>query len=64
MITDVIWAIGLVLMIEGLVYLLAPHSFIEMLKRLSEMPIHSLRMTAAIVALVGGLILLALQQWA
>ena len=64
MITDVIWAIGLVFMIEGLVYLLAPHSFVEMLKRLAEMPIYNLRMTGAIVALLGGLILLAVRHWA
>lgn len=63
MITDVFWAIGLVLMIEGLVYLLAPYSFVEMLKRLAEMPINGLRLMGAIVALLGGLILLALQHW-
>jgi len=63
MITDVIWAIGLVFMIEGLVYLLAPYSFVEMLKRLAEMPINGLRLMGAIVALLGGLILLAVQHW-
>jgi len=50
-------------MIEGLVYLLAPYSFVEMLKRLAEMPINGLRLMGAIVALLGGLILLAVQHW-
>lgn len=64
MIIDIIWAIGLVLMIEGLVYLLAPRFFMSLLKQLSDLPISTLRMTGASVALMGALILWAVQHWA
>ncbi|GEM_PF-288524 len=64
MIIDIIWTIGLVFMIEGLVYLLAPRFFVSLLKQLSDLPLPTLRMTGASVALTGALILWALQHWA
>jgi len=64
MIIDIIWAIGLVLMIEGLVYLLAPQLFVNLVKQLSNLPLSALRMTGACVALIGALIIWALQHWA
>ena len=61
MISTVLYGLGLVLIIEGLVYVLAPHFVEKMLVSLKEMPHEQRRLVGACMALLGGLILLLLQ---
>ena len=58
MISLIFYGLGLVLLIEGLVYVLAPHFVEKMLITLQEMPIEQRRLVGACMALAGGLILL------
>lgn len=58
MISLIFYGLGLVLLIEGLVYVLAPHFVEKMLITLQEMPKEQRRLVGACMALVGGLILL------
>ena len=58
MISTILYGLGLVLVIEGLVYVLAPHFVEKMLITLQEMPKEQRRLVGACMALVGGLILL------
>jgi uncharacterized protein YjeT (DUF2065 family) len=61
MITELLWALGLVMVIEGLAYVLAPNLIFEMLKVLSQYSIQNRRMVGAIIALIGALILWAMR---
>ena len=61
MISTVLHGLGLVLIIEGLVYVLAPHFVEKILVSLKEMPNEQRRMVGACMALLGGLILLLIK---
>ena len=58
MISAVLYGLGLVLLIEGLVYVLAPHFVVKMLLSLKEMPNEQRRSVGVCMALGGSLILL------
>jgi uncharacterized protein YjeT (DUF2065 family) len=57
MMIELLWALGLVMVIEGLAYVLAPNLILEMLKTLSQYSTEHRRMVGAIIALIGALIL-------
>ena len=61
MISTILHGLGLVLIIEGLVYVLAPHFVEKILVSLKEMPNKQRRMVGACMALLGGLILLLIK---
>ena len=61
MISAVLYGLGLVLLIEGLVYVLAPHFVEKMLSSLKEMPNEQRRLVGVCMALAGGLILLLIK---
>jgi len=61
MMTELLWALGLVMVIVGLAYVLAPNLIFEMLKVLSQYSIQNRRMVGAIIALIGALILWAMR---
>ena len=61
MISAVLYGLGLVLLIEGLVYVLAPHFVEKMLQSLKEMPNEQRRLVGVCMALAGGLILLLIK---
>lgn len=61
MMTELLWALGLVMVIEGLAYVLAPNLILEMLKVLSQYSAEHRRMLGAIIALIGALILWAMR---
>ena len=61
MMTELLWALGLVMVIEGLAYVLAPNLIFKMLKVLSQYSIEHRRMVGAIIALIGALILWAMR---
>ena len=63
MISTILYGLGLVLIIEGLVYVLAPHFVEKMLVSLKEMPNEQRRLVGAFMALIGGLILLFIQSY-
>ena len=63
MISVFIWGVGLVLLIEGLVYALAPLFVENMLRQLSEMPVKSRRMFGASSALLGAVILYTVERF-
>ena len=58
MISTILYGLGLVLVIEGLVYVLAPHFVEKMLISLKEMLNEQRRLVGACMALLGGVILL------
>jgi uncharacterized protein YjeT (DUF2065 family) len=62
-ISTVLYGLGLVLVIEGLVYVLAPHFVEKMLVSLKEMPSEQRRLVGACMALLGGLILLLIKTF-
>jgi uncharacterized protein YjeT (DUF2065 family) len=62
-ISTIFYGFGLVLIIEGLVYVLAPHFVEKMLVSLKEMPIEQRRLVGACMALFGGLLLLLIQTF-
>ena len=61
MISTILYGLGLVLIIEGLVYVLAPHFVEKMLVSLKEMRNEQRRLVGACMALLGGLILLLIK---
>ena len=61
MISTILYGLGLVLVIEVLVYVLAPHFVEKMLVSLKEMPNEQRRLVVACMALLGGLILLLIK---
>jgi len=60
-ISTVLYGLGLVLVIEGLVYVLAPHFVEKMLVSLKDMPNEQRRLVGACMALIGGVILLLIK---
>ena len=58
MISTIFFGLGLILLIEGLVYVLAPQFVEKMLVILKAMPYEKRRLFGACMALLGGLILL------
>ncbi len=63
MISTILYGLGLVLIIEGLVYVLAPHFVEKMLVSLKEMSVEQRRLVGACMALLGGLILLLIKTF-
>ena len=63
MISTVLYGLGLVLLIEGLVYILAPHFIEKMLVSLKEMPNEQRRLIGACMALLGSVILLLIKTF-
>ena len=63
MISTVLYGLGLVLVIEGLVYVLAPHFVEKMLVSLKEMSNEQRRLVGACMALLGGVILLLIKTF-
>ena len=63
MISAFIWGVGIVLLIEGLVYALAPLFVENMLRQLSEMPVNSRRIFGASSALLGAVILYTVERF-
>ena len=63
MISTVLYGLGLVLVIEGLVYVLAPHFVEKMLVSLKEMPTEQRRLVGACMALLGGVLLLLIKTF-
>ena len=61
MISTILYGLGLVLIIEGLVYVLAPHFVEKMLASLKEMRNEQRRLVGACMALLGSLILLLIK---
>jgi hypothetical protein len=57
MISALIWGVGLVLVIEGLVYALVPFFVENMLRQMSEIPIKSRRIFGVSSALLGAVML-------
>ena len=49
MMTELLWALGLVIVIEGLAYVLAPNLILEMLKVLSQYSSQHRRMIGALI---------------
>ena len=62
MISTIFYGLGLILLIEGLVYVLAPQFVEKMLVTLKEMPHEKRRLFGACMALLGGLILLFVEM--
>jgi len=62
-ISTVLYGLGLVLVIEGLVYVLAPHFVEKMLVSLKDMPNEQRRLVGACMALIGGVILLLIKTF-
>ena len=63
MISTILYGLGLVLVIEGLVYVLAPQFVEKMLVSLKEMPTEQRRLVGACMALLGGVLLLLIKTF-
>ena len=63
MISTIFYGLGLVLIIEGLIYVLAPNFVEKMLVSLKEMPNQQRRLVGACMALLGGVILLLIKTF-
>ena len=61
MIEALLWGLGLVLFVEGLVYGLAPHIIDQLLEQLKSMPHSWRRIFGLSTALVGALLLWAVR---
>ena len=59
MIATIFWAFGLVLIIEGLAFALAPSRIEEILKLLSEMPTAQKRQIGIIASALGVVLVMA-----
>ena len=57
MITTLVWGVGLVLLLEGIVYLVVPSLVESVLKIVAKMAIQQRRMLGASMALAGSSIL-------
>jgi len=53
MMTEALYALGLVLIVEGLVYVLAPHVIEDLLRLLRDMPADARRLTGLIALTIG-----------
>ena len=63
MISNFIWGVGLVLVIEGFLYAAAPLFVENLLRQLSEVSVKSRRVFGALSALLGFLILYAVERF-
>ena len=63
MISTILYGLGLVLVIEGLVYVLAPQFVEKMLVSIKEMPTEQRRLVGACMALLGGVLLLLIKTF-
>ena len=63
MIEAFLWGIGLVLVIEGLVYALAPAIVDNLLKALKDMDLSARRRFGSLTTLLGAVILLAVSRY-
>ena len=63
MIEAFLWGIGLVLVIEGLVYALAPAIIDNLLQALKDMQLSARRRFGVLTALLGAVILLAVSRF-
>jgi uncharacterized protein YjeT (DUF2065 family) len=63
MIEALLWGLGLVLVIEGLVYALAPFLVESMLKQLEDLPLRARRRFGGMTALLGAVILLVVSKY-
>ena len=63
MISTLIWGVGLVLVIEGLVYAAAPLLVENLLRQLSEVSVKSRRVFGALSALLGSLMLYSVERF-
>ena len=63
MIEALLWGLGLVLVIEGLVYALAPFLVESMLQQLEELPLSARRRFGGMTALLGAVILLVVSKY-
>ncbi|MGB1508771.1 MAG: DUF2065 family protein [Paracoccaceae bacterium] len=63
MIEALLWGLGLVLVIEGLVYALAPFLVESMLKQLEDLPLSARRRLGGMTALLGAVILLVVSKY-
>ena len=63
MIEAFLWGIGLVLVIEGLVYALAPAIVDNLLKALKDMDLIARRRFGILTAFLGAVILLAVSRY-
>jgi len=54
MITTLVWGVGLVLLLEGIIYLSAPSLIDSVLKIVAKMSIQQRRMLGASMALAGS----------
>ena len=63
MIEAFLWGIGLVLVIEGLVYALVPVMVDNLLQALKDLPLSARRRFGILTALLGAVILLAVSRY-
>ncbi|OUS35160.1 DUF2065 family protein [Candidatus Halocynthiibacter alkanivorans] len=59
----ILLALGLVLIVEGLVFALAPFRFDELLRLLADMPLQTRRLIG-LAALAAGVLLVAISRYA
>ena len=64
MIEVILLALGLVLILEGLVYALAPSLIEDLLKALAELSMQQRRQVGVIVIALGGLCIIAARYFA
>jgi len=63
MIEALLWGLGLVLLIEGLVYGLAPHIIDQLLEQIKSMPYSARRIFGLSTALAGAMLLWAVRAF-
>ena len=63
MITALLWGLGLVLVIEGLVYALAPSIVETLLEKLRQVPLGERRRFGILMAFLGTLILFVVVRY-
>ena len=63
MITALLWGLGLVLVIEGLVYALAPSIVETLLEKLRQIPLGERRRFGILMAFLGTLILFVVVRY-
>ena len=63
MITALLWGLGLVLVIEGLVYALAPSVVETLLEKLRQIPLGERRRFGILMAFLGTLILFVVVRY-
>lgn len=61
--TPFLLAIGLVLILEGLVFALAPSRLEDLLKALEELPIDARRMLGVLCVIAGTILIIMVRAW-